>query len=110
MLSRRLLPLLFASFIFSGELEVDGNLKVSGNVVFQDESSISTAPITLPSGLIMPFAGQSAPEGWLLCYGQEVSRDTYSDLFDAVTSKTKKLRLRTHKKIFLKCLFVKNDE
>ena len=81
---KKLLTILFLSTMFAGELEVEGDLKVNGSVVFQDESSISTAPITLPSGLIMPFAGQSAPEGWLLCYGQEVSRDTYSDLFEII--------------------------
>jgi len=41
----------------------------------------------VPSGSVMPFAGSSAPTGYLLCYGQAVSRSTYSDLF-AVTSTT----------------------
>lgn len=36
---------------------------------------------TIPIGTITDFAGADAPEGWLLCYGQEVSRDTYSALF-----------------------------
>ena len=78
---KKLLSLFIITSLFGGELEVDGNLKVSGSVVFQDESSINTAPMSLPSGVIMPFAGQSAPEGWMLCFGQEVNRDTYSDLF-----------------------------
>lgn len=37
----------------------------------------------VPSGAIQPFAGNSAPSGWLLCYGQAVSRTTYSALFGA---------------------------
>jgi len=35
----------------------------------------------VPSGVTLPFAGSSAPVGWLLCYGQSVSRATYADLF-----------------------------
>lgn len=34
-----------------------------------------------PPGLIFPYAGTSAPSGYLLCYGQAVSRETYSDLY-----------------------------
>ena len=36
------------------------------------------------SGMVMPFAGSSAPSGWLLAYGQNVSRTTYADLFTAI--------------------------
>ena len=36
------------------------------------------------SGMVMPFAGTSAPTGWLLAYGQDVSRTTYADLFTAI--------------------------
>ena len=37
-----------------------------------------------PAGIMAPFAGSSAPSGWLMCYGQEVSRTTYADLFTAI--------------------------
>ena len=40
MLSRKLIPLLFASFIFCGELEVDGNLNVSGTIQSQTIDSL----------------------------------------------------------------------
>jgi len=36
------------------------------------------------AGMVMPYAGSSAPSGWLLAYGQDVSRTTYSDLFSAI--------------------------
>jgi microcystin-dependent protein len=39
-----------------------------------------------PSGAVMPFAGSSAPSGWLLCYGQAVSRTTYAALFAIVST------------------------
>ena len=38
------------------------------------------------SGMLMPYAGSSAPTGWLLCYGQAVSRSTYSALFAVIAS------------------------
>lgn len=36
------------------------------------------------TGVIFPFAGASAPQGFLLCHGQAVSRSTYSDLFGVI--------------------------
>jgi len=38
----------------------------------------------LPSGTVLPFAGTSAPSGYQLCYGQAISRSTYSSLFTAI--------------------------
>lgn len=37
-----------------------------------------------PPGMISYFANDSAPGGWLLCNGAQVSRTTYSDLFAAI--------------------------
>lgn len=34
-----------------------------------------------PAGIITTFAGSSAPTGWLLCQGQEVSVSTYAILY-----------------------------
>lgn len=34
-----------------------------------------------PAGTVLPYAGSSAPTGYLLCYGQAVSRTTYAALF-----------------------------
>jgi microcystin-dependent protein len=33
------------------------------------------------TGTVLPFAGTTAPSGWLLCEGQAVSRATYPELF-----------------------------
>ena len=38
----------------------------------------------LPAGMIAPFAGSTAPSGWLLCNGDEVSRSAYNGLFDVI--------------------------
>lgn len=51
----------------------------SGTVALTSDVSAS-----LPSGTIVPYAGSSAPSGYLLAYGQAVSRSTYSDLFSAI--------------------------
>lgn len=37
-----------------------------------------------PLGTINAFGGSTAPEGWLLCQGQAISRTTYEDLFAVI--------------------------
>jgi microcystin-dependent protein len=49
------------------------------NVLIRDYNQA----LRLPTGVVVPFAGATAPDGYLLCYGQAVSRSTYSDLFAA---------------------------
>lgn len=64
----------------------------AGNVVQLDsggrlpavDGSQLTGLGAVPSGVVVPFAGSSAPTGWLLCYGQAVSRTTYAVLFGAI--------------------------
>lgn len=45
---------------------------------------ISGGAAALDPGLMVPFAGATAPNGWLLCYGQAVSRTVYAALFAAI--------------------------
>jgi microcystin-dependent protein len=40
----------------------------------------------VPIGAVMPFAGDTAPSGWLFCYGQAVSRAVYARLFTAIST------------------------
>lgn len=40
----------------------------------------------IPAGVIVAFGGSSAPGGYLLCDGAEVSRATYNDLFLAIAT------------------------
>lgn len=37
-----------------------------------------------PIGSVLPYAGTTAPSGWLLCSGQAVSRSLYDKLFDVI--------------------------
>ena len=50
------------------------------NVLIRDYNTL----LGVPAGCIMPYAGATAPDGWLLCHGQAVSRTTYADLFGAI--------------------------
>jgi microcystin-dependent protein len=38
----------------------------------------------VPAGAMMPFGGEEAPEGWLLCDGQEVNKSDYNVLWLAI--------------------------
>jgi len=42
--------------------------------------------VSAPAGTVNPYAGSTAPTGWLLCAGQAVSRTTYADLFAVVST------------------------
>ena len=75
----------FFTLVFSQEFEVDGDLRVQGEVIFSDESIMSSASSGIPAGILSPFAGNTAPEGWLLCDGSVISRATYSNLFSVIS-------------------------
>lgn len=40
--------------------------------------------VPLPSGMITPYGGTSAPSNWLLCHGQSLSTSTYAALHTAI--------------------------
>lgn len=46
------------------------------------ENGISNGSV--PTGCILPFGGEIAPEGWLLCDGSAIDRTTYADLFSVL--------------------------
>lgn len=77
------------------------NIKMADDSVDTDEivdDAVTTAKIldgavtaaklatgaAFAAGMVMPHAGTTAPTGWLLAYGQAVSRTTYADLFAAL--------------------------
>lgn len=45
------------------------------------EARSGGTPTPSPSGMVVAFAGDTAPFGWLVCDGSTVSRKAYSDLF-----------------------------
>lgn len=66
----------------------------SGQVLTVDESvpakvkwatpGSTSASDIIPAGILMPYVGTSAPVGWLLCQGQEVSQSAYPALYALV--------------------------
>ncbi len=53
-----------------------------------DGSWAAAGGSSIPIGSVIPYAGSSAPSGWLLCAGQYVSRDTYGGLYTALGGDT----------------------
>lgn len=49
-----------------------------------DLATVGQVQSASPIGALIDFAGSSAPSGWLLCYGQAISRTTYSALFAVI--------------------------
>jgi microcystin-dependent protein len=55
--------------------------KILNNAVTLAKLAAAVQEALTPAGSLMPYAGTTAPSGWLLCFGQEVSRSTYAALF-----------------------------
>ena len=41
----------------------------------------------VPPGVILPYAGDIAPEGFLMCNGSSISREQYTNLFQVIGTK-----------------------
>lgn len=58
-------------------------LAISGGGTGQTTALAALAAL-LPVALMLPYAGATAPSGWLMCAGQNVSRTTYAALYIAI--------------------------
>jgi microcystin-dependent protein len=56
----------------------------NGTVLQSTGTGIQWAQVGMPPGSLVPYAGSTAPTGWLLCYGQAISRTTYAALFAVI--------------------------
>jgi hypothetical protein len=63
--------------------EYDANAHKSNNLAVENYAFISFMG-QVPVGAILPYAGFSAPPGFLLCDGSAVSRQTYAALFSVI--------------------------
>jgi len=80
--------------VFTSTVNISKSLVVAatvestlGGVKFPDgtlQSTAATSASGIPAGSVFDYAGTAAPSGYLLCFGQAVSRSTYSDLFTAI--------------------------
>lgn len=74
---------------FSSKLDkvsgaVSGNVPVltsTGNIIDSGESVNSLWAKFMPTGTVLPYAGSTAPTGFLMCQGQTISRNTYANLY-----------------------------
>jgi microcystin-dependent protein len=75
-----------SSGITSNELATDSVItaKIQDGAVTADKLDSAATSVLMPIGVIMPYAGASAPTGYLFCDGDAVSRATYSDLFGII--------------------------
>ena len=55
--------------------------KIDDGAVTSAKLAASVQEALTPTGSLLPYAGSTAPSGWLLCHGQAVSRSTYVALF-----------------------------
>ena len=58
--------------------------KIQDGAVTAAKLDAGAVSVLMPSGSLMPYAGSSAPTGYLLCDGAAISRSTYSALFALV--------------------------
>lgn len=63
---------------------LSANNTFTGNNTFNGVLNGTGVTTLVPIGVVLPYAGSSAPTGYLLCDGTAVSRMTYSALFSAI--------------------------
>lgn len=68
------------TYVLNGDLYYNNNAGVAVQVTAGSSVASASSPL-VPSGVIWPYGGASAPSGFLLCNGSAVSRSTYADLF-----------------------------
>ena len=74
------------------ELDISGNADIAGtleaDVITVNGTALATVITntspTMPAGVIVPYAGTSAPTGWVLCYGQSVTQGSSSSTYYAL--------------------------
>lgn len=76
-------------YVRDGRAPMTGALNMNGfainNVATGNSpTSVATLAQAMPIGAIIDFPGATPPSGWLLCYGQAVSRATYATLFGII--------------------------
>ncbi len=55
-----------------------------GTGLLKESRNIFVSDLAVPIGGLMPFAGASAPYGYLLCDGSEIEKTKYPDLYDVI--------------------------
>lgn len=73
------------NFALPADLAAIEALTGTGTLQRTGTNTWALAP-NLPIGAVSDYAGSSEPTGWLFCYGQAISRSTYSALFSVLST------------------------
>lgn len=76
----------------SGVAPMTGALNMNGfrvigaadGVASSDLATVGQVQSAAPIGSVISYAGSTAPSNWILCFGQAISRTTYSSLFSVI--------------------------
>lgn len=89
-----IVSMLTGSLPRNGSAPMIGNLPMAGfkvtglgyGTAITDAAAYGQVLAASPIGIVVDYAGFIPPDGWLLCYGQAVSRTTYAALFTAIST------------------------
>lgn len=78
--------ILHGETIGTGKYRYTAVLEVTDSLTFTASDAIVNTDIQYqsPTGVMNEFAGSTAPAGWLLCYGQAISRADFADLYSVI--------------------------
>lgn len=86
-------PTITGTASVTGSISLGSSATATTPDTSDDDTSVATTEFVnnkidtltfVPAGAVLPYAGTSAPTGYLFCFGQNVSRTTYADLFAAL--------------------------
>lgn len=63
---------------------LDAGLSTVSIGIFSPVNTSVPPQFFVTTGIVVPYGGSTAPTGWLMCYGQAVSRSTYANLFAVI--------------------------
>ena len=61
-------------------------IKIKGNKVLEINGEEPRFGSCVPTGTVVQFTGDTAPNGWLICDGSAISREIYTNLFEVIGS------------------------
>jgi microcystin-dependent protein len=67
---------------------VNADINSAAAIAWSKMATDTNNVYTNPVGMLAPFAGATAPTGWLLCAGQAVSKTTYAALYTVIGANT----------------------
>lgn len=62
------------------------NAKIANATIEHAKLTTAAKQYLCPPGSVIAYGGTSAPTDWLLCDGSAISRETYADLFTAIST------------------------